>query len=182
MVSLTWVYVISLSIVSIGGMAAAFVGDRIHPIKGGDLGMPPPTPAQVATATASANELARRLRDASIEEKAGIKKVETPDLKQKIINILQINAETAQDITDFIKTPVVDWKKIASNEFDLDKKYDKVYDILQKLPPKFIHFYRLVDEKRSDMSDYILGRKYDNKGDETETALAILSSIEELDA
>lgn len=68
MVSLTWVYVISLSIVSIGGMAAAFVGNTIHPIKGGDLGIPPPTPAQVATATASANELARRLRDASKED------------------------------------------------------------------------------------------------------------------
>jgi hypothetical protein len=68
MVSLTWVYVISLSIVSGAGMFAAFVGDRIHPIKGGDLGIPPPTPAQVATATASANELARRLRDASKED------------------------------------------------------------------------------------------------------------------
>lgn len=70
MVSLTWVYVISLSIVSAAGMASAFVGNKFYPIKGGDLGIPPPTPAQVATATASANELARRLRDASKEDEA----------------------------------------------------------------------------------------------------------------
>ena len=70
MVSLTWVYVISLSIVSAAGMASAFVGNNFYPIKGGDLGIPPPTPAQVATATASANELAKRLRDSSIEDEA----------------------------------------------------------------------------------------------------------------
>jgi uncharacterized membrane protein len=70
MVSLTWVYVISLSIVSIGGMAATFVGNTIHPIKGGDLGIPPPTEAQVATAAASAADLAKRLQEATAEEKA----------------------------------------------------------------------------------------------------------------
>jgi hypothetical protein len=70
MVSLTWVYVISLSIVSGAGMAAAFVGDRIYPIKGGDLGLPPPTEAQVATAAASAADLAKRLQEATAEERA----------------------------------------------------------------------------------------------------------------
>jgi hypothetical protein len=70
MVSLTWVYVISLSIVSGAGMFAAFVGNTIHPIKGGDLGIPPPTEAQVATAAASAADLAKRLQEATAEEKA----------------------------------------------------------------------------------------------------------------
>lgn len=70
MVSLTWVYVISLSLVSAAGMASAFVGNRFYPIKGGDLGLPPPTEAQVATAAASAADLAKRLQEATAEEKA----------------------------------------------------------------------------------------------------------------
>lgn len=70
MVSLTWVYVISLSIVSGAGMFAAFVGDRIHPIKGGDLGQEPPTEAQVNTAIMSAAELAKRRKQATAEERA----------------------------------------------------------------------------------------------------------------
>lgn len=182
MVSLTWVYVISLSIVSAAGMASAFVGNRFYPIKGGDLGIPPPTPAQVATATASANELAKRLRDASLEDKPTVKKVETPteqpDLKEKLMERLQVDDETAQDITDFIKTPVVDWKKIADNEVDFQTKYMKVYDALQRLPTNLQALYKLVDDKHSDMTGYMQNRPHTKKGDETKTAMSILSSTE----
>lgn len=70
MVSLTWVYVISLSIVSAAGMASAFVGNNFYPIKGGDLGIPPPTEDQVTKALLSAANLAKQRNDASKEELA----------------------------------------------------------------------------------------------------------------
>ena len=58
MVSLTTVYGISIALTSLAGMGAAFVGNRIYPLKGGAVELPP-TPADVEKATAEADKAAR---------------------------------------------------------------------------------------------------------------------------
>jgi hypothetical protein len=70
MQSLTSVYFISLVVVSLVGVGSAFLGNMIHPIKGG-ADYVPPTPADVAKATAEAerasneaDKKAKELRDA----------------------------------------------------------------------------------------------------------------------
>lgn len=57
MVSLTTVYGISIFLTSLAGMGSAFVGNKIYPIKGGAVELPP-TPADVEKATAEADKAA----------------------------------------------------------------------------------------------------------------------------
>jgi len=76
MTSLSTVYFISILTASIAGIGSAFVGNMIHPIKGG-ADYVPPTPADVAQATAEAeratneaDKKAKELRDAEPFQKA----------------------------------------------------------------------------------------------------------------
>jgi hypothetical protein len=76
MTSLSTVYFISILTASIAGIGSAFVGNMIHPIKGG-ADYVPPTPADVAKATADAeratneaDKKAKELRDAEPFQKA----------------------------------------------------------------------------------------------------------------
>jgi hypothetical protein len=57
MVSLTTVYGISIFLTSLAGMGAAFVGNKIYPITGGAVELPP-TPADVKKATEEADKAA----------------------------------------------------------------------------------------------------------------------------
>lgn len=84
MTSLSTVYFISILTASIAGIGSAFVGNMIHPIKGG-ADYVPPTPADVAKATAeaerAANEAdkkAKELRDAEPFQKA-LEPVRSPE-------------------------------------------------------------------------------------------------------
>jgi hypothetical protein len=75
MSSLSTVYAITTVLSSIAGMGAAFIGNRIFPLKGGSR-PPPPTPAEVEDATRIAADKAQKLAAAEEFEK------ETPDLVQ----------------------------------------------------------------------------------------------------
>jgi len=75
MSSLSTVYAITTVLSSIAGMGAAFIGNRIFPLKGGSR-PPPPTPAEVEEATRIAADKAQKLAAAEEFEK------ETPDLIQ----------------------------------------------------------------------------------------------------
>jgi len=89
MQSLTSVYFISLVIVSVVGIASAFLGNAIHEIKGG-ADYVPPTPGDVAKATTEAelaskiaDDKARELRDAEDFQKRKLQEPieETADLQ-----------------------------------------------------------------------------------------------------
>lgn len=77
MVSLTTVYVLSLIVAGVAGMSSAFAGNKFFPIKGGDIGLPPPTPEEVNEQAERTAELAKRLSEATIEDK-----VESPSTEQ----------------------------------------------------------------------------------------------------
>ena len=85
MSSLSTVYVITTVLSSIAGMGAAFVGNRIFPLKGGSR-QPPPTPAEVEEATRVAADKAQRLASAEEYEK-------------------KLPLENSEDIHEVIKTP-----------------------------------------------------------------------------
>jgi len=84
MPSLSTVYFVSIMIASVAGIGSAFVGNMIHPIKGG-ADYVPPTPGEVAKATAEAeratneaDKKAQELRDAEPFQKA---KQEVPTVR-----------------------------------------------------------------------------------------------------
>ena len=83
MQSLTSVYFISLVVVSLVGVGSAFLGNMIHPIKGG-ADYVPPTPADVAKATAEAerasNEADKKAKELRDAEKFQIEKSRNPPL------------------------------------------------------------------------------------------------------
>ena len=76
MASLTTVYMISVLLSSAAGMGAAFVGNKIYPIKGG-AEVPPPTPAEVKKATAEAADKAARLAAADSYQIAKAQEIES---------------------------------------------------------------------------------------------------------
>ena len=77
MASLSTVYAITTVLASVAGMGAAFVGNRIFPLKGGSQPLPP-TPAEVEEATRVAADKAQKL--AAAEEVSEVIKTppETP--------------------------------------------------------------------------------------------------------
>jgi hypothetical protein len=77
MSSLSTVYAITTVLSSIAGMGAAFIGNRIFPLKGGSR-PPPPTPAEVEEATRVAADKAQKLAAAEEFEKKIPDLVQTP--------------------------------------------------------------------------------------------------------
>ena len=77
MASLSTVYAITTVLSSIAGMGAAFIGNRIFPLKGGSQ-PPPPTPAEVEEATRIAADKAQKLAEAEEYEKEPPELAQTP--------------------------------------------------------------------------------------------------------
>ena len=106
MTSLSTVYFISILTASIAGIGSAFVGNMIHPIKGG-ADYVPPTPADVAKATAeaerAANEAdkkAKELRDAEPFQKVPEPAQKLPEPAQKVPEPAQKVPEPAQKLPE----------------------------------------------------------------------------------
>jgi hypothetical protein len=109
MTSLSTVYFISILVASGAGIGSAFVGNMIHPIKGG-ADYVPPTPADVAKATAEAeratneaDKKAKELRDAEPFQKASppiISKPAPAPLPPPPTNLPAVTAVRTQEEND----------------------------------------------------------------------------------
>jgi hypothetical protein len=204
MVSLTTVYGISIALTSLAGMGAAFVGNKIYPLKGGAVELPP-TPADVKKATEEADKAASdaavkaaklaaadvyEVKKAQQAEESIPKPVseETSVPAPTDINSLQETIKTqfnkddafAKNVVDFIKTPVDDWKNIAGSLQELRRKFFETLSHANqnKCPPKLLDVCKIVSIKYSNMKDSIEGNAYIPYGDQTKEAISLLSNTE----
>lgn len=152
MASLTTVYSISIVLTSIAGMGSAFAGNRIYPIAGG-------------------------AESPVIKEEPLVSKSEEPDLKKAIMDGFDLDEEFANNLTLFIKTPVILWTNIASSPQELRQKFMKTltHPNLNKCPESLTEICKLVSIKYSNMKDFIDNKDYSNFGDQTLEARTILS-------
>lgn len=207
MVSLSTVYVISIVLTSLAGMGSAFVGNKVYPIQGGAV-IPPPTPEDVRKATEEAAKKAKEYAEATVfaKKQAEEEKKEEPtiyaseeppkeeekpvdeppkeeekSLKDQIMEKFEVDDETAQAITDFVQTPVIDWKKIASSQSDLRRKFVKTmtHPDQNKCPSNLLDLCKIVYVKYSNMVNFINDDPtYVPYGDQTSEALNLLSNTE----
>lgn len=91
---------ISVLLSSAAGMGAAFVGNKIYPIKGG-AEIPPPTPAEVKKATAEAADKAARLAAADSYQIAKAQEIESSS-KEKTPSPLEPKLEV-KDVPEPVK-------------------------------------------------------------------------------
>jgi len=155
MVSLTTVYGISILLTSLAGMGSAFVGNKIYPLKGGAVELPP-TPADVKKATEEADKAASdaavkaaKLAAADLYEVKKAQQAEEPPptpapqpipeplseetpapinvntLEESIKSGFNMDDEFAANVVDFIKTPVIEWTSIAGSPQELRRKFMK---------------------------------------------------------
>ena len=147
MSSLTTVYFIGILLASIAGMGSAFAGDML--VKKGE-----------------------ELEVVKIPETKKEKPLAIEDTKLK-----EEYLKFGKGISDFIKTPVEDWRLIASSAGELRKNYrDTMTHTDQgKCPTHLLELCKLVSIKYSNMRNFIDGKEYEKIGDQTQEAVAILS-------
>ena len=153
MVSLTTVYILSVILASVAGMGSAFAGDKM--IGGTIVSKEPPKEEQpVPEATSQ------------------------PSLSEAIQTGFGMNSDFANNVMMFIKTPVTEWKQIAGNPSELRRKFMQTltHENLNKCPQNLKDVCKLVSIKYSNMKDFIEGNPYQNYGDQTQEATALLSS------
>jgi hypothetical protein len=133
-------------------MGSAFVGNKIYPIVGG---------AEVTV----------------IKEEPLVSKDEDPDLKKAIMDGFNLDEEFSNNLTLFLKTPVILWSNIASTPQELRQKFMKTltHPNLNKCPESLTEICKLVSIKYSNMKDFIDKKDYSNLGDQTLEAQKILS-------
>jgi len=200
MASLTTVYMISVLLSSLAGMGAAFVGNKVYPIKGG-AEVAPPTPAEVKAATEDADKATHLTaepyqikkaqedepptEEAKVQEKPKpteeAKVEEQPEsdkLTKAIMDGFGMDAEFAKNVVSFIKTPVRSWREIASTQSELKQKFMKTltHPNLNKCPEALKNICKIVAVKYSNMKDFIEEKDYTPFEDETADALNVLSS------
>ena len=134
---------------SISGIGSAFIGSNFYPLKGG-VQLSPPEPEP--------------------EEKKDLK----TELKKHFGTEI-----SAENITLFIETPVMEWKKIAPTFRDIVKKYAKTmtHPDQNQCPPKLLEICKLVSTKFSHIRNYVINGTPDDLGDQTVETLAILDNI-----
>lgn len=204
MASLTTVYVISIILTSLAGIGSAFVGNKIYPLKGGAVELPP-TPAEVEKATAEADKAASaaalkasklaaadayNIKKAQEAQEVPVPEVPVPEvptasnetdtLKNAIKTGFNMDDEFAANVVDFIKTPVIEWASLASSPQELRNKFRKTltHPNLNKCPAKLLDLCKIVNIKYSNMKDFIENNPYTPYGDQTKDAIALLSSTE----
>jgi hypothetical protein len=96
-------------------------------------------------------------------------------IQDKSLNEEHLNF--GKGITEFIQTPVEDWRLIANSPGELRKKYrDTMTHTDQgKCPTRLLELCKLVSIKYSNMRNFIEGNEYSPLGDQTQEAVAILS-------
>ena len=85
--------------------------------------------------------------------------------------------EFANNVVAFIKTPVVEWKMIASDPRQLKQKFMRAltHPNLNKCPARLLDICKIVNIKYSNMLDLINGKPYTPYGDQSIDAAAVLS-------
>jgi hypothetical protein len=166
----------SLVLTSIAAMGSAFVGNKIYPIKGGAEVPTPPKEADAENkekAVESAPELP------ALEDSKSTN-MTVNDLRNTIKTEFGMDDEFAQNVMDFIQTPVNDWQKIAPSLSALRIKFRQTltHDNVNKCPEKLLNVCKLVSIKYSNMKDFIEGGNYTPYGDQTSDAISLLSSTE----
>lgn len=160
MASLTTVYVISIILTSLAGIGSAFVGNKIYPLKGGAVELPPtPAPEPVPALEAPAP-------------------VDVNTLEEAIKTGFNMDDEFSKNVVDFIKTPVIEWTSIAESPQELRRKFMKTltHPNLNKCPAKLLDLCKIVNIKYSNMKDFIESNPYMPYGDQTKDAIALLSN------
>ena len=159
MASLTTVYVISIILASIAGVSSAFVGNTIYPLTGGAEETPKPEPKLEPKLEPNPND--------AVEP-----------LEETIKNEFNMDTEFAKNVVAFIKTPVTQWKTIASDPRELKQKFMRAltHPNLNKCPPRLIDICKIVNIKYSNMLDFINERDYTPYGDQSADAAAVLAS------
>ena len=86
--------------------------------------------------------------------------------------------EFANNVMDFIKTPVMDWKKIATTPQVLRSKFRRTlsHPNLQKCPKELLDVCKIVNIKYSNMKDFIDGKSFVPYGDQTSEASSLLTN------
>lgn len=159
-------------------MGSAFVGNKVYPIQGGSI-VSPSTPENIPKETKEAayeQEMKEEPNINASEEKP------VTDLKQQILQKFQVDDEAAQAITEFVQTPVVDWKTIADTPSDLRRKFVKTmtHPDQNKCPPKLLDLCKIVYVKYSNMMSFINeDPTYVPYGDQTSEAMNLLSNTEQ---
>lgn len=157
MVSLSTVYLISILLTSAAGFGSAYVAKKF--VGGAVTTLPP---------SESIPEPPSEPKDQSV-------------LSTAIQSGFGMDQEFADGIIEFIQTPVVEWNKIASTSSELRRKFMRTltHPNLNKCPQELLKVCELVSKKYSNMKDFIEGNSYQNDGDQTQEAIALLSSSEQ---
>jgi hypothetical protein len=100
-------------------------------------------------------------------------------LEQVIKDEFKMDDEFANNVMDFIKTPVMDWKKIATSPQVLRSKFRRTlsHPNLQKCPKELLDVCKIVNIKYSNMKDFIDGKSFVPYGDQTPEASTLLTNI-----
>jgi len=145
---------VSLVLASLSGIGSAFVGTNVYPLTGGQIVLSE-TPKEPEKRTQTVQNLKTELTK-------------------------QFGSEVAaKNITEFIETPVMEWKKIAPTFREIVKKYSgsTTHPDQNKCPPKLVEICKLVSTKFSHIRNYVINETADPLGDQTSEALAILNGI-----
>ena len=99
-------------------------------------------------------------------------------LEETIKDEFKMDDEFASNVMDFIKTPVMDWKKIATSPQVLRSKFRRTlsHPNLQKCPKELLDVCKIVNIKYSNMKDFIDGKSFVPYGDQTPEASSLLTN------
>jgi len=99
-------------------------------------------------------------------------------LEQTIKDEFKMDDEFANNVMDFIKTPVMEWRKIATSPQVLRSKFRRTlsHPNLQKCPKELLDVCKIVNIKYSNMKDFIDGKSFVPYGDQTSEASSLLTN------
>ena len=166
----------SVLLSSAAGIGAAFVGNKIYPIKG--LTEYPEKATHETPQEEIKPEPQPNVEEATEEESPKAEEPSQDKLTKAIMDGFEMDAEFSKNVVDFIKTPVTSWKDIANTSAELRQKFMRTltHPNLNKCPAVLKDVCKIVAVKYSNMKDFIDGKDYMAFGDETADALNVLSS------
>jgi len=105
--------------------------------------------------------------------------VEKRTIEQVIKDEFKMDDEFANNVMDFIKTHVADWKQIAGTPQVLRSKFRRTlsHPNLQKCPKELLDVCKIVNIKYSNMKDFIDGKSFVPYGDQTQEVSSLLTNI-----
>ena len=107
-----------------------------------------------------------------------IKVVTADNLQEFIKEEFKMDDEFAKNVIDFIKTPVLEWKSIATSSKILRRKFMRTlsHPNINKCPKNLLDVCKIVNIKYSNMKDFIDGKDFVPYNDQTLDAVALLAN------